>query len=72
MPLFISPNTDHVWGNYSTNYQNETKYLFKGLSTANYYALHWFLKELLWVPLTLYLMGGGIECLPLAKTAPVH
>ena len=22
--------------------------------------------------LTLYLMGGGIECLPLAKTAPVH
>ena len=51
MPLFISPNTDHVWGNYSTNYQNETKYLFKGLSTANYYALHWFLKDLLWVPL---------------------
>ena len=50
MPLFISPNTDHVWGNYSTNYQNETKYLFKGLSSANYYALHWFLKDLLWVP----------------------
>ena len=22
--------------------------------------------------LTLYLMGGGIECLPLAKIAPVH